>query len=242
MPKSTRSRPSESSEQTRAKLLAGARTVLHDHGYAAATARAIGEAAGCNQALVFYHYGSVHDLLLAALDDSSAQRLEQYRQTLGRVRTTRGLLSALSRLYEEDRRTGHVTILAQMVAGGLSDPTLGTAVAARVEPWVALTSTAIRGTLPAPLRRRVPVDEFAYAVVALSIGLEVLGGLSRDHTRVDATIKALTTGTALKSLFSGRSRTSAAEQKTYHDTTGRLRDPPTPGLGVPVLLASPEVE
>ena len=213
MSKSARRRPSESSEQTRTKLLAGARTVLGDRGYAGATARAIGEAADCNQALVFYHYGSVHDLLLAVLDDSSAQRLERYRQTLARVRTTRGLLRALSRLYEEDRRTGHVTILAQMVAGGLADPELGAAVAARVEPWVSLTADAMRSVVPAPLTRRLPLDQLAYAVVALSLGLEVLGGLARDHSRSDATIRALTTGNALTNLFAGRSRKSGDDQR-----------------------------
>lgn len=197
---------SKSSEQTRAKLLGGARTVLTERGYIGATARAIGDAADCNQALVFYHYGSVNDLLLAALDQSSTQRLDRYQQVLSRTRTTRGLLRALSQLYAEDRDTGHITILAQMVAGGLSDPELGAAIAARVEPWVTLTADAVRSTLPSPVTRRLPVDELAYAVVALSLGLEVLSGLARDHTRSDATINALTNGTAITRLLTGRAQ------------------------------------
>lgn len=206
MSKRARRSPSESSEATRAKLLAGARTVLIERGYAGATARAIGDAADCNQALVFYHYGSVHDLLLAALDQSSAQRLDRYRQVLNRVQTTRGLLRALSQLYAEDRDTGHVTVLAQMVAGGLSNRDLGTAVATRVEPWVVLTADAVRRTLPAAVTRRLPVDEISYAVVALSLGLEVLGGLAHDHARSDATIKALTSGSAITRLLTGRAQ------------------------------------
>jgi AcrR family transcriptional regulator len=40
-------------------------------GFAGASAREIARRADCNQALVFYHFGSVTELLLAGLDDST---------------------------------------------------------------------------------------------------------------------------------------------------------------------------
>jgi AcrR family transcriptional regulator len=44
-------------------------------GFAGASAREIARRADCNQALVFYHFGSVTELLLAGLDDVSTRRL-----------------------------------------------------------------------------------------------------------------------------------------------------------------------
>ncbi|MGW9038956.1 TetR/AcrR family transcriptional regulator, partial [Streptomyces sp. NPDC055721] len=54
------------SQETRDKLLDGALRTLVEQGIAKASARAIATTAGVNQALVFYHFGSVDELLAAA--------------------------------------------------------------------------------------------------------------------------------------------------------------------------------
>ena len=59
--------------------------VLRRDGFAAATARTIAGRAGCNQGLVFYYFGSVVALLLAALDEVSAQRRQRYDEALAEV-------------------------------------------------------------------------------------------------------------------------------------------------------------
>ena len=64
----------------RAALLEAAIAVLRESGFAGASARRIAQRAGCNQALVFYHFGSVNDLLVAALEEVSARRLAAYRE------------------------------------------------------------------------------------------------------------------------------------------------------------------
>src|SRR5213078_627494 len=51
---------------TRQRLVDGAIETLRTHGLAGASARTIAATAGVNQALVFYHFGSVHELLEAA--------------------------------------------------------------------------------------------------------------------------------------------------------------------------------
>ncbi|HUD16742.1 MAG TPA: TetR/AcrR family transcriptional regulator, partial [Acidimicrobiales bacterium] len=70
----TASRPTQRSTDTRRVLVEATVDVLRHQGFAAATARTIAERAGCNQGLVFYHFGSVVNLLLAALDEVSDQR------------------------------------------------------------------------------------------------------------------------------------------------------------------------
>ncbi len=44
---------------TRAALIEAAIAALHESGFARASARRTAQRAGCNQALVFYHFGSV---------------------------------------------------------------------------------------------------------------------------------------------------------------------------------------
>ena len=66
------------SAATKRSLVAAAIETLKTEGFAGASARAIAARAGCNQALIFYHFGSVVTLLLAALDEVSASRLERY--------------------------------------------------------------------------------------------------------------------------------------------------------------------
>ena len=51
------------SADTRTKLLEGALRTVTEQGIAKTSARTIAAAAGVNQALVFYHFGSVDELL-----------------------------------------------------------------------------------------------------------------------------------------------------------------------------------
>jgi len=74
--KSSRGRAEEGT-RTRAHLVEAALRTLIEEGYAGTSARAIAGRAGLNPALIFYHFGGVDDLLLAALDRSSAERLER---------------------------------------------------------------------------------------------------------------------------------------------------------------------
>ena len=198
MPRVKGSTTRRDSDATRGRLIAATSRLLADVGYAGTTTRAIGEAADCNAALVSYHFGSLNTLLLAALDASSEQRMARYREQLARARNLKELRGLVRRLYREDRDTGHVTILAELVAGGLTDPDLGAQVATRVHPWVQLAEDAIRQVVPtAALRRRMPVKELAYAIVALFLGLELLGQLTGDHRRGDAVVQRLTSGRSL---------------------------------------------
>jgi len=89
------------SPQTRAALVAAAIAALRDVGFAGASAREIARRAACNPALVFYHFGSVTDLLLAALDDVSDRRLAAYRGLLDGPRSLAELIAYNTR--ETDR-------------------------------------------------------------------------------------------------------------------------------------------
>jgi AcrR family transcriptional regulator len=176
------SRPAARGADTRRALVDAAAGVLREEGFAGATARAIAARAGCNQGLVFYHFGSVVNLLLAALDEVSAQRRARYEDALDRVVDFGGLVELAARVFAEDLDTGDAALLVEMIAGAASTPGLGAEVKARVAPWTRFAATALDGALArTPLGGAVAPGEIAHAVVALYLGLELLSHLDGDR-------------------------------------------------------------
>jgi AcrR family transcriptional regulator len=155
--------------------------LLRHEGFAAATARAIAARAGCNQGLVFYYFGSVVDLLLVALDEVSDQRRRRYEEALAGVGGLGELVELAARIFAEDLESGDAALLVEMIAGATSTPGLGAEVKARLVPWTHFAAAALE-----PLSARSPLagwagaDEFAHAMVALYLGLELLSHLDGD--------------------------------------------------------------
>src|ERR1700720_111744 len=100
---------------TKTKLIIGALQTLSEHGIAGTSARTVAAAAGVNQALVFYHFGSVDELLAAAARHGAEQRVALYRERLGEVRTLAELIALARQLHEQERAAGHVAVLAQLL-------------------------------------------------------------------------------------------------------------------------------
>jgi AcrR family transcriptional regulator len=172
----------KSSDQTRERILQAALECLRQEGFAGATSRAIAGVGGFNQALIFYHYGSLDALLLAALDRTSKDRLAHYRAALRGIETLDELLRVARNLYEEDRRSGHMTVVSQMIAGSLARPDLAPRVLAKMQPWLDLAEQTIKRLVP-PL---LPAGELAYAAVTFYLGVNLLAHLAPDDDRLGA--------------------------------------------------------
>lgn len=71
---------SASGGATRLELLEGALRTLAEQGIATTSARSIATAAGVNQALIFYHFGSVDELLAAARVHGAERRVSRFRE------------------------------------------------------------------------------------------------------------------------------------------------------------------
>jgi AcrR family transcriptional regulator len=167
---------------TRDALIAAAIEVLRESGFASASARKISQRAGCNQALVFYHFGSVTDLQVAALEEVSAQRMAAYRGLLDHTGTLAELAAAARVVFEADLDAGHVRVLTEMISGAQSVPGLGERIAAVLAPWREFAVTAVRDVMAAsPLGPVVPPEQAAHAVVAGILGLEMLASLDGDR-------------------------------------------------------------
>jgi AcrR family transcriptional regulator len=74
---------SEAGDATRKALLDAAEELLISKGMAAITTRKVAEQAGVNQALVHYHFGTIEELLLAALERVSLQVKERSQEIYG---------------------------------------------------------------------------------------------------------------------------------------------------------------
>jgi AcrR family transcriptional regulator len=179
-------------EKTRQRIVDAALETLKTKGFAGATSRAIARGGSFNQALIFYHFGSLDGLLLAALDYTSEERLRRYRDAVDKAETAQGLAQVAASIYEEDRDRGHMTVVSQMVAGSAAKPELAREVVARMEPWIELCEDALRkGLAQSPAAEALPLRDLAYAVVTFYLGLNLLTHLDEDRERTEALVTRL---------------------------------------------------
>jgi AcrR family transcriptional regulator len=180
-------RAAPGSADTRSRLLRAAITTLGQRGFAGSTARAIAGAAGANQALIYYHFGDVAGLLLAALEATSRDRLSRYEHALAGVSRPAEMIAALGRLYREDVASGHVSAVQELVAGASSAPRLREHIVRHMQPWFSyaeqVLSRLVAGT---PFENVLPLQELAVAAVALYLGIETLTQLEGNRSKADA--------------------------------------------------------
>ncbi len=131
---------------TKLKIAEAALETLKEKGFAGASAREIAGVGGFNQALIFYHFGSVQNALLGgARSRQRSQDATPTRPRSSRRRRCPSWQASPARIYAEDLENGYVTVLGEMVAGGVSDAELGGEVAARLQPWIDLVEGKLRG-------------------------------------------------------------------------------------------------
>ncbi|WP_165845793.1 TetR/AcrR family transcriptional regulator [Streptacidiphilus pinicola] len=189
--------------ETREALVEGALATLREKGYAHASAREIAGRAGCNQALIFYHFGSVDGLLLAALDRVAELRRVRYQALVDESRNLKELVAAARTVFAEDLELGHTAVLVEMITAAQANAALRPEVAARLRPWRGFAAEALRGT-PAALLGRP--EELAHGVVAMFLGLELLAVLDDDPAPADALFERAGSLSSLLDLFSLRRR------------------------------------
>jgi AcrR family transcriptional regulator len=162
---------------TKDKLLQATVETLRTHGIAGISARTIAAAAEVNQALVFYHFGSVDRLLAAACTTATAERAAVFRDRFAEVGTLRELLAVGRELHATEREAGNVAVLAQLLAGAQADPKLAAATTAALDLWVRELETVLDRVLrPTPLAGVTDVPGLARAVAAAFVGIELYEG------------------------------------------------------------------
>ena len=163
---------------TRCKLLDGTLETLRTKGIAGISARTIASAAGVNQALVFYHFGSVDELIAAACRESATDRVRSYRAQFLEVTSLRELLAVGRVLHAQEREAGNVTVLAQVLAGAERDPSLAAAGREALAVWVIEIETVLHRLLGgSPVAAAIDVPGLARGIAASFIGIEMYDGV-----------------------------------------------------------------
>jgi AcrR family transcriptional regulator len=192
-------------ERTRQQIVEAALATLRERGFHGATSRAIAETGGFNPALTFYHYGSVHDLLVAALEHASQGRLERYAPEARAARSAGELLALMQRIYRDDVESGFIRVASEMVAGAVAHPELGPRVVDLMQPWIDLAEESFtRVTEGTPLAGLADPGELASAAVMFYLGANLLTRLVPERADVDRLLEAAERGAALADMLSGR--------------------------------------
>lgn len=169
--------PNASSLRTKAVILDAALRTLRDEGIADTSARAIARAGDFNQALIFYHFGSVDDAIVAAFEQLLASQRERYGTALGSATDAEELRQVLRRLFDDDLAAGITTTIAQGFAGATHRPHMGPKLRAALTAWAGtIEEAAVRLGASADGATRA-----AIRFLSLYIGYEVLNGLRRDE-------------------------------------------------------------
>ncbi|MGP4000952.1 TetR/AcrR family transcriptional regulator [Streptomyces sp. 8N706] len=172
---------------TKDRLVEAATAVLRAQGYGGTSARAIAKEAGVNSALVFYHFGGVDQLLLAALDRSSAARMARHTSTVAEVRTLEELAEAATRVYRDDVDGGHIALFSELVAAAVGKPELREPLAQRAQPWLAFIEATLERVIGGTaLARLTPPRDLAHAAMTFYLGVNLFTVLDADRSRTDS--------------------------------------------------------
>lgn len=174
---------------TRAKLIAATIDTLRSDGFAAVSARTVATRAGVNQALVFYHFGAVAQLVDAACRHAVDDGVAFYAQRFAAVGSLGELLDVGRDLHERERERGNVAVMAQLMSGAQRDDLLAATARYAMQRWNTEIEAVVRRVLEGnPMSELVDPSGLARAVSASFIGLELYEGVDPDgaHAALDA--------------------------------------------------------
>jgi AcrR family transcriptional regulator len=184
---------------SRKRIVDATLTTLKDKGFAGTTTRAIAAEGRFKSGLIFYYFPTLDDLLIASLEHASAERLERYGEEVAAASSLAELLTLLERIYADDRESGFVRVVSEMVAGSVADPKLGPRMVQLVEPWIAAAQTAAERVLAqSGLAGVVSARQLAFAAVTFYLGANLLTQLVPDSSEVE---EILATGRRLAPML-----------------------------------------
>jgi AcrR family transcriptional regulator len=186
------------------RMIAAAIESLREVGYAGTSIREIARRGGFNSALISYYFGGLHGLLLAALDHSSAIRMQRYTEAVENAGSLDELLTVARDIYREDVQGGHITVFTEMIAASLAHEELQPELVARAEPWLDFVEGAIRkGAGASPLLQLLPPRDSAYAILCFYLGVNLMTQLEPDTRRVEQLFDVAGGMAPLVSAFTG---------------------------------------
>lgn len=165
-------------QDTKVRLMQAALVTVREQGLASTSARTIATRADANQALIFYHFHTVAELLEAASNSAIDDSVAEYRDAFAHVGTLSELLALGRELHGRERDNGNVALMAQLMSGAVYDPVLARACKYAMDTWThEITGVLHRVLADNPIAQMLDTDGLAHAISAGFIGLELYEGV-----------------------------------------------------------------
>jgi AcrR family transcriptional regulator len=184
-------------DATKAQILEAARQILGEHGFAAATNRAVAERAGIRLSLVHYHFGGKRGLLAAVLERENERLLARQRALYAGPEPLAEKWRTACAYLAQDLRSGYVRILWELWAAGLADEDLAAGWRSAMGGWRRLVESVF-ASWAQELDIELPLSPRALATLVSNlfegIEIELLAGVPTEdapHAEVLDAIGAL---------------------------------------------------
>ena len=201
-PMAEKRRSSTAGDENRARILEATLATLKEEGIVGASARAIARRGDFNQALIFYHFGSVDDAIVEAVNLMSARRMENHRERLEAATTLRELVEVARALHHDDTANDNMTVLTQAFAGAAGDPVMGPKLYRALAEWSDMVTESIRRVLgDSPIANLAPAEQLGQGISALFLGIELMADLDPENAHVDAMFDTLMAAASMVELL-----------------------------------------
>ena len=164
-------------------IVEAASRCLIERGGAAFSTRGVATAAGVNQSLIHYYFGTKERLMLAVLERINRGLVKRQREMYDAPTSFADKWAQACRYFEQDLASGFVRLLMELTALGVSNPAIGDEVKKVWADWGGLIDRAAREALDRFGIRSVPPEIVGTYVTGFWKGMELdimLGSPERE--------------------------------------------------------------
>lgn len=205
MAKSGPRRTAEPAADVKGRLIEATITVLARDGFAHASARAIATEAGGVNGLIFYHFGSMEQLLAATARTLTDRGLVRLRAGLGGDLAHVEWPDRLADVLRAEAKGRDGLAVMELLVGSRTSPVLAAEVRAAIDRALDFAREQLERVLGgSPLAQVIPLPMLAELAAAAFLGLEVLtqNGREVDLDQLTATVAG---AVRMAVAFGGRS-------------------------------------
>jgi len=169
-------------------LLDAAERLLVSEGRDGLTTRRVARAAGVNQGLVYHHFGSLEELMLAVLERFTQRLIERQRAMYARPVPFREKWLEAMGYMEADLAAGYPKVWLELQALGWNRPEMRSRVAGVNEAWRNVLRDAFAEARDeyGLTEQQLPLEAVVTLVMTFTQGLEVerLSGITTGHAEL----------------------------------------------------------
>jgi AcrR family transcriptional regulator len=180
------------SSETRTAIIDAAIAVLAEHGFSGTSARAVAERAGIAPGGVFYHFGSMDDLLAEVFTTCLNRRIARLHAAVDVP--TSGLSTAFTQAVRDEFAHIESRALLELVVGAIDSPVLRARVQEGLDRSFTFTREVVDLLLAdSPLAEALPRDLIAQVAASAFFGLAVMDlvGANTDIDGMTALVNTL---------------------------------------------------